>query len=163
VAERLLVVRRRRSDGRTLPVPLVTAAPGDPSTAELWIPDERAESRIYVALDATEVEPFVPPAPALSPATLSGAEHVIVATQACLAGARRLAEHRTRTGLRSVAVAATDVYEALADGEHDPQAAASSSEGCARTRRGRRPRTCCCAATPCGTGPTRRSSRRSPP
>lgn len=109
--------------------PTVLQGEGRPGRRLLWDGDELppddippGPQHVYAATGALGVVPErIPSMPSPLDAA-RGAEHVILSTQACLAGARRLAEHRTRTGTPSVAVAATDVYEALAGGEQDPQA-----------------------------------------
>jgi hypothetical protein len=62
------------------------------------------------------------PAPAVD---LAGVEEVIVATSALAPGARRLAEHRTKTGVRAVVVEARDVWELSGAGTASPHALAA--------------------------------------
>ncbi len=55
-------------------------------------------------------------------AAARGADMVIVATQALLPGARRLAEHRAKGGIRAVVVPARDVWDRVNVGEATPGA-----------------------------------------
>ena len=134
IARRLHVARFRGAslsstiNPTSLPRPYVEADPDSADRAYVWDGDPTSRgSNVIASLEVRDVEPTSISRRPSPEESARGAEHVIVATQATLAGAKRLAEHRTKTGLRSVAVAATDVYDAYADGEQIRRRFARSS------------------------------------
>jgi hypothetical protein len=106
--------------GRRRP-PYVHRDPGQPD--RVFVRHEAdGSSTVFASLELHDVEPVALRPPSATIEAARGSEHVIVATQATLPGAKRLAEHRSRSGLRSTAVAVTDLYEAFSDGERNPLA-----------------------------------------
>jgi hypothetical protein len=128
--------RVRPSSGRVLAVgmetttehavPVLVGLHEKEGHVEVSLTGEFHTSEVFLSTELRELQPVVaPPRQQSLPPLVTqarGAQHVIVSTHACLKGAQRLAEHRTRTGLQSLVLAASDIYEAFADGEQDPQA-----------------------------------------